>query len=84
MFLRKLKAQAHIYFIRTQDESGRDAHYFIRVEPAREAAFRRAMKGSAMVDYASFGEIVARDFGHVPSPSTIALLKRDYDYDYSA
>jgi hypothetical protein len=80
MFAKKLKAEARIYFARTKDEFGRDAHYFVNVTPTKEAAFLKAMQGSALVDYSNFGDIVASGFGHTPSTATLQKLKDDFNY----
>lgn len=78
---RAASTKGPIYFIRTQDESGSDAYYVLQVSPPREATFCRAMRGTAMVDYASFGTILASGFTHMPDERIIAMLKRDYNYD---
>ena len=70
-----------IYFARTRDEYGRNAYYAVQVTPALEQSFLRAMRGSALVDYDTFGTIIASGFGHEPDAVTCTMLKVEYGYE---
>ncbi len=78
---RAVANKGNIYFIRTQDEYWREIYYVIQVTPHKEQAFRKAMNGKTIVDYTSFGAILARGFGHIPDSKTVSMLKTEYNYN---
>lgn len=80
MAMSVLARRGRIYFIRASDTIGRHVHYFLQVSSPKEGQFRKAMGGSAMIDYSHFGNIIASGYGHAPTPAVEAMLARDYHY----
>jgi hypothetical protein len=69
-----------IHKLKAKDSNGKQAYYFILVEPPMEAAFLEAIEGSGTIELSDFGAIVGSCFGEEPTPKLRAYLKEKYGF----
>lgn len=71
----------HIHKLTAKDNTGRQAYYFVLVEPARESDFLRAIDSkTGIIDLEDFGRVVASCYGDTPSAEMKEFLKQRYGF----
>lgn len=70
-----------IHKLKAKDTTGRWAYYFVLVEPPRESAFLKAIKGEGTVDLEEYGKIIASCYGEEPSDEVKTFLKDRYGFE---
>lgn len=67
------------------DKTGRQAVYYILMEPPQAARFARALadlkEQRGIIDFAQYGKVIASCYGTEPSAQVRALLKERYGFD---
>lgn len=67
-----------IQFLRGKTQEGADYHVFIRMQPDRIPALKRAIQYEPAVDYTEFGDVIAKGYGTHPSRETLEFIVRQY------
>lgn len=62
-----------------QDKSGRDAWYYVLVEPTKIGSFQQKIK-SGSINLIDYGEIVDSDFGKYPPEDVQKKMKDEYNF----
>lgn len=71
-----------IHKLRATDTTGKQAYYFVLIEPQKEASFNRALKsGSDTINFEDYGKIIASCYGDKPTEKVKKLLKDKYGFD---
>jgi hypothetical protein len=70
-----------MYYLKFKPKAGRRAHYFVLIEPAKEAAFLKALKGKDKFNLEHFGTIVKSGYGE-PTPELKQEMKERYSIKY--
>jgi hypothetical protein len=68
----------NVFLVRGNDSNGRAAWYFVLVDPAKRAAFRKALAGQLQLN--AFGRIVASGFGADPPADVCERMKTEYGF----
>ena len=64
------------------DETGRQAYYFILIEPHKKHVFDRALQSdSEMLNFNDYGKVIASCYGDKPTEEVKKILKEKYDFD---
>ena len=62
-----------------QDKSGRDAWYYVLVEPTKVGSFQEKIK-SGSINLIDYGEIVDSGFGKYPPENVQQKMKEEYNF----
>ena len=68
----------NLFLVRGNDSTGRAAWYFVLVDPAKRAAFRKAFSGQ--VELNAYGRIIASGYGTDPPASVRERMKAEYGF----
>ncbi|MBN9119865.1 MAG: hypothetical protein J0I06_12010 [Planctomycetes bacterium] len=68
----------NLFLVRGNDSTGRAAWYFVLVDPAKKAAFRRAAVGQLELN--AYGRIVASGYGADPPSDVRERMKTEYGF----
>lgn len=68
----------NLFLVRGNDSTGRAAWYFVLVDPAKKAAFRKAFSGQ--VELNVYGRIVASGYGTDPPADVRERMKAEYGF----
>lgn len=69
--------KARVYGLRTTLDSGTRVYYYVKIDPVKENAFLKAMKGTEVFSLFDYGEILEWGFGE-PSEELVKLMKDRY------
>ena len=72
----------NVFLVRGNDSTGRPAWYFVLVDPAKRAAFRKAFSGQLQLN--AYGRILASGFGAEPPPDVRERMKTEYGFTESS
>lgn len=59
-------AENNLYAFNYTCPDGQKAYYFILVEPLKENAFLKALKGKKELDFRDYGKIIESGYGTMP------------------
>ena len=68
----------NVFLVRGNDSTGRPAWYFVLVDPAKRAAFRKAFSGQLQLN--AYGRILASGYGADPPPDVCERMKTEYGF----
>jgi hypothetical protein len=68
----------NVFLVRGNDSTGRPAWYFVLVDPAKKAAFRKAFTGQ--VELNAYGRILASGYGTDPPADVRERMKTEYGF----
>ena len=68
----------NVFLVRGNDSTGRPAWYFVLVDPAKKAAFRKAFSGQ--VELNAYGRIIASGYGTDPPADVRERMKTEYGF----
>jgi hypothetical protein len=68
----------NVFLVRGNDSTGRAAWYFLLVDPAKKAAFRKAATGQ--VELNAYGRVIASGYGTDPPPEVRERMKTEYGF----
>jgi len=68
----------NVFLVRGNDSTGRPAWYFLLVDPAKKAAFRKAAKGQLELN--AYGRIIASGYGDDPPDDVRERMKTEYGF----
>ena len=68
----------NLFLIRGNDSTGRAAWYFVLVDPAKRAAFRKASAGPLELN--AYGRIVASGYGADPPADVRERMTAEYGF----
>lgn len=64
------------------DETGRQAYYYVLIEPHKLPTFEKALQsGSATLNFEDYGKVVASCYGDNPTEEVKQLLKDKYGFE---
>lgn len=69
---------SNVFLVRGNDSTGRAAWYFLLVDPAKRAAFRKASGGELELN--AYGRIVASGYGIDPPADVRERMKTEYGF----
>lgn len=69
--------KARVYGMRTTLDNGKRAYYYVQIDPVKEKAFLKAMKGTETFSLLDFGDIIEWGYGE-PSEELKKLMKAKY------
>ena len=80
---RVISKKAHlIHKISAIDITGKNAYYFVLIEPHKEMLFKQALKsGRETINFEDYGNVIASCYGDKPNDEVRKLLKDKYDFD---
>jgi hypothetical protein len=79
---REISRRGHlVHKLKAKDSTGRWAYYVLLISPRKERIFTAALKAAGSMDLASFGTILASNYGEEPSTSTRTEMKRRFGFD---
>jgi hypothetical protein len=79
---REISRRGHlVHKLKAKDTTGRWAYYVLLISPRKERAFVAALKASGSMDLASYGAILASNYGEEPSAETRREMKRRFGFD---
>jgi hypothetical protein len=68
----------NVFLVRGNDSTGRPAWYFVLVDPAKKAAFRKAFTGQ--VELNAYGRIIASGYGTDPPADVRERMTTEYGF----
>jgi hypothetical protein len=68
----------NVFLVRGNDSTGRPAWYFVLVDPAKKAAFRKAFSGQLQLN--AYGRILASGYGADPPDDVRERMKTEYGF----
>jgi hypothetical protein len=68
----------NVFLVRGNDSTGRAAWYFVLVDPAKRAAFRKAFSGQ--LELSAYGRILASGYGADPPDDVRERMKTEYGF----
>ena len=68
----------NVFLVRGNDSTGRAAWYFVLVDPAKKAAFRKAAAGQLELN--AYGRIIASGYGTDPPDDVRRRMKDEYGF----
>jgi hypothetical protein len=68
----------NVFLVRGNDSTGRAAWYFVLVDPAKKAAFRKAFSGQLQLN--AYGRILASGYGADPPADVRERMKTEYGF----
>lgn len=68
----------NVFLVRGNDSTGRAAWYFLLVDPAKKAAFRKAATGQLELN--AYGRVVASGYGNDPPSDVRERMKTEYGF----
>lgn len=79
---RVISSRGHlIHKLRATDNTGREAYYFLLIEPLNETAFKKALAiGNDTINLEEFGKVIASCYGDKPTKEVQKLLKEKYQF----
>lgn len=81
-FADRIKAEKNrCYYLKFTPKDGRQAYYFVLIDPIKENAFLKALKGTEKFNLEHFGTIINSGYGE-PSPELKAEMKEKYKITY--
>ncbi len=79
---REISRRGHlVHKLKAKDSTGRWAYYVLLVSPGRERMFTAALKAAGSMDLASYGSILASNYGQEPNAETRLEMKRRFGFD---
>jgi hypothetical protein len=69
----------NVFLVRGNDSTGRAAWYFVLVDPAKKAAFRKAFTGQLQLN--AYGRILASGYGTDPPADVRERMKTEYGFN---
>ncbi len=79
---REISRRGHlVHKLKAKDSTGRWAYYVLLISPRKERAFVAALKAAGSMDLASYGSILASNYGEEPNAETRAEMKRRFGFD---
>lgn len=79
---REIARRGHlVHKLKAKDTTGRWAYYVLLVTPRKERVFLAALKAGGSMDLASYGAILASNYGDQPSTDTRSEMKRRFGFD---
>lgn len=69
----------NVFLVRGNDSTGRAAWYFLLVDPAKKAAFRKAARGQLELN--AYGRIIASGYGADPPSDVRDRMKTEYGFN---
>ncbi len=81
-FVEKIIASkgGNVHYVKAIDKSGKDACYFILVDPIKESSFIRALENEE-INFSDYGQILASCFGKNPTEYVLQTLKTKYGFE---
>jgi hypothetical protein len=71
-----------IHKISAVDITGKQAYYFVLIEPHKEMLFNMALKsGRETINFEDYGSVIASCYGDKPNEEVKKILKDKYDFD---
>lgn len=68
----------NVFLVRGADSTGRPAWYFVLVDPAKRAAFRKAFSGTLELN--AYGRVLASGYGADPPGDVRARMATEYGF----
>ncbi|AWM40957.1 hypothetical protein GobsT_04590 [Gemmata obscuriglobus] len=68
----------NLFLVRGKDSTGRDAWYFLLVDPGKRAAFRKASGGELQLN--AYGRIIASGYGVSPPAAVRERMRTEYGF----
>jgi hypothetical protein len=79
---REISRRGHlVHKLKAKDSTGRWAYYVLLITPRKERMFLAALKAAGSMDLASYGAILASNYGEDPNAATRAEMKRRFGFD---
>lgn len=69
----------HIFLVRAQDHTNRNAWYYVQVDRGKRDAFR-ARNGAASVTLTDFGTILHSGYGDHPPESIVKRMEEEHGF----
>jgi len=63
------------------DENGKEALYYILVEPMHEAAFIKKIESGEGMDFTDYGKVIGSCYGNKPTEQLKKELKENYGFE---
>lgn len=68
----------NLFLVRGKDSTGRDAWYFLLVDPGKRAAFRKASGGELELN--TYGRIITSGYGTTPPAAVRERMRIEYGF----
>jgi hypothetical protein len=79
---REISRRGHlVHKLKAKDTTGRWAYYVLLLAPRKERVFVAALKAGGSMDLASFGRILASNYGEEANADTRTEMKRRFGFD---
>ena len=79
---REISRRGHlVHKLKAKDTTGKWAYYVLLIAPRKEKMFIADLKAAGSMDLASYGRILASNYGDAPSDDTRAEMKRRFGFD---
>lgn len=64
------------------DINGKQAYYFVLIEPNKEMSFKNAIEsGVGKLNFEDYGKVIASCYGDEPNEQVKELLRQKYSFD---
>ena len=71
-----------IHKLRAIDINGKQAYYFVLIEPNKDVSFKRAIEsGVGKLNFEDYGKVIASCYGDEPNERVKELLRQKYGFD---
>lgn len=71
-----------IHKLRAIDINGKQAYYFVLIEPTKDIAFKKAIEsGVGKLNFEDYGKVIASCYGDEPNEQVKEMLRQKYSFD---